>query len=162
MKRIEILLAGLLTVSGANAYAGVGVSVSIGEPGFYGQIDIGDTYPAPRVVNSSPMVIQAQPAYANVAPIYLYVPPGQIKHWSRSCSKYNACGRPVYFVNDSWYNNTYAPRYREYHAHGDDGKRYSRGDYGDKGHGDDRGRGDDRNQGGNRDQGHGNDHGHDR
>jgi hypothetical protein len=33
--------------------ADVGVSISIGQPGFYGQIDIGD-YPQPRVLYAQP------------------------------------------------------------------------------------------------------------
>jgi hypothetical protein len=33
-------------------------------------------------------------------------------------------GQPVYFVQDSWYNNTYAPRYRQSHdGRGRDDKR---------------------------------------
>ena len=26
------------------------------------------------------------------------MPPGQAKKWSKHCGRYNACGRPVYFV----------------------------------------------------------------
>lgn len=60
------------------------------------------------------------------------MPPGHAKHWSKFCGRYDACGRPVYFVNDSWYNDTYAPRYREYHERGDDGRRYEHDDHGDR------------------------------
>jgi len=28
------------------------------------------------------------------------------------CPKYNACGRPVYFVRDRWYNEVYVPQYQ--------------------------------------------------
>ncbi len=42
--------------------------------------------------------------------------PGHEKHWRKHCAQYNACGRPVYFVRDDWYNNEYVPRYR----HADD------------------------------------------
>lgn len=61
----------------------VGVSISIGHPGFYGRI--------------------------------------------------NACGERVYFVQDAWYANVYAPHYRERHGHhdGDD----SRGEGRNHGHG---------------------------
>jgi hypothetical protein len=48
----------------------------------------------------------------------LHVPPGHEKHWSKHCAQYNACGRPVYFVRDEWYNNEYVPHYR--HAHDND------------------------------------------
>lgn len=91
-----------------------GVSISIGEPGFYGRIDIGG-YPAPRLLSPEPVIIhRAGPQYP---PIYLRVPPYHAKRWSRYCHEYNACGRPVYFIEDGWYRNVYVPRYREHHHH---------------------------------------------
>src|SRR5215469_3070469 len=99
------------------AFAGdVGVSISLGQPGFYGQIDIGNV-PRPPVVYAQPVVIARSPQYVSAEPIYLHVPPGHEKHWSKHCAEYHACGRPVYFVRDDWYNREYVPRYR--HAHGD-------------------------------------------
>ncbi|KQT38043.1 hypothetical protein [Methylophilus sp. Leaf414] len=107
-----------LTTS-ALAYAD-GVAVSIGQPGFYGQIVLGDPYPAPQVVYAQPVIIQPPPVAVVQPPMYLRVPPGQMKKWSRYCGHYGACGRQVYFVQDSWYQNVYAPRYVSYsHDHGD-------------------------------------------
>ena len=40
-------------------------------------------------------------------------PPGHMRHWDRHCHEYEACGRPVYFVDDGWYREVYVPRYRE-------------------------------------------------
>jgi len=48
--------------------------------------------------------------------MYLHVPPGHEKKWRKHCAKYNACGRPVYFVRHDWYNNVYVPRHREQHG----------------------------------------------
>ncbi|AXE30684.1 hypothetical protein DK842_12740 [Chromobacterium phragmitis] len=107
-----------------------GVSISVGEPGFYGQIDIGG-YPPPQLIYPQPVVIQ--PAVAVMPPLYLRVPPGHIKQWGRYCGRYGACGRKVYFVRDDWYNRVYAPRYREYHH---DHGRHEGWDHG-RGHGDD-------------------------
>lgn len=90
----------------------VGVSVSIGQPGFYGQIDIGG-YPPPRVIYARPRVIER--VYEARPPIYLRVPPGHAKHWDRHCREYNACDERVYFVRDDWYSREYAPRYQESH-----------------------------------------------
>jgi hypothetical protein len=60
------------------------------------------------------VVIQPVPVHAvPVQPVYLHVPPGHAKDWAKHCSKYNACARPVYFVKDDWYNNTYVPYYQE-------------------------------------------------
>ncbi|MEP6657815.1 MAG: hypothetical protein ABJC33_11310, partial [Betaproteobacteria bacterium] len=33
--------------------------------------------------------------------------------WRKHCRKYNACGQPVYFVQENWYNDVYAARYAE-------------------------------------------------
>lgn len=108
--------------------ADVGVSVNIGQPGFYGRIDIGDyPYPQPQVIYSQPRVIERH--YIEREPIYLRVPPGHARNWSKHCYKYNACGERVYFVRDSWYSNEYAPRYREQHSDRGDYRDNSRGDY---------------------------------
>lgn len=91
-----------------------GVSISIGEPGFYGRIDIGG-YPAPRLVFAEPIIAQRVRTWH--PPVYLRVPPGHIKQWYRYCDRYQACGRPVYFIDDGWYRNTYAPNYRKRNNH---------------------------------------------
>jgi len=132
----KILCTALIGVAIAPAFASdVGVSITVGQPGFYGQIDIGN-FPPPRVVYEQPVIIQRAPQVVAVPPIYLHVPPGHEKHWSKHCAQYNACGRPVYFVRDDWYNNEYVPQYRSKHPdhdHGDHDKR-SKDDH-DHGHG---------------------------
>lgn len=114
MKKI-LIAASLLVVSAAASAQNV--SISVGQPGFYGRIDIGNMAPPP-VIYAEPVLIQ-RPARVVDAPLYLRVPPGHERKWSRHCGKYNACGRKVYFVRDDWYTNDYAPRYRDGH-HGDD------------------------------------------
>jgi hypothetical protein len=110
MKHLLIGVA-LATLVGSALAADVGVSVSIGQPGFYGRIDIGN-FPQPQLIYAQPLIIQ--PALFGYArqPIYLRVPPGHAKHWDKNCDKYNACGQPVYFVQDNWYRNEYAPAYQ--------------------------------------------------
>lgn len=98
--------------------ADVGVSVSIGQPGFYGQIDIGNQYSRPALIYSQPVVIQ--PVQVIRQPMYLHVPRGHAKNWRKHCRQYGACGTPVYFVQDNWYNNVYVPEYRQ-HKHKDRG-----------------------------------------
>ena len=127
----RVLLTALLIGATAPALAAdVGVSVTVGQPGFYGRIDIG-SYPQPRLVYAEPVIIQ-QPrvGYPAPRPMYLYVPPGHAKDWRKHCGKYNACGQPVYFVQESWYNDVYVPQYRER----DQGKHGKGGNQG-KGHG---------------------------
>ena len=93
------------------ASASAQVNISVGQPGFYGQLNIGG-YPPPVLYSPRPVVVERQ---FFGPPIYLRVPEGHRRHWSRHCGRYNACGRQVYFVQDGWYNNTYAPRFRDGH-----------------------------------------------
>jgi len=132
MKRF--LFAALLLAGAGQALAtDVGVSVTVGQPGFYGRIDIGN-YPPPVLVYPEPVVIQPVPVGVVYQPMYLHVPPGHAKHWSKHCGKYNACGRPVYFVQDRWYNEVYVPRYREYRDGHHDGKGHYKKNGKGKGH----------------------------
>ena len=108
MKRLLIGL--LLSSMAVPALADVGVSIHVGEPNFYGRIDIGD-FPQPEVVYRRPVLVERVALVPE--PLYLRVPPGHAKHWSKHCREYDACGRRVYFVQDRWYNDTYVPRYRE-------------------------------------------------
>jgi hypothetical protein len=124
MKRSLFILA-LLTAAPAMA-ADVSVSVDIGDPRFYGQIHI-TSYPQPRLIYPTPIVIHAIPVGVVRAPMYLRVPPGHVKHWDRHCAEYNACGFPVYFVEDDWYNTVYVPEYKARHGHNGKGKDKDKG-----------------------------------
>ena len=116
MKRMLLAAALAATAMAPALAADVGVSVSIGQPGFYGRIDIGN-YPQPQVIYPQPVIIAPAPYAVVQRPIYLRVPPGHAKNWGKHCSRYAACGQPVYFVQDGWYQNVYAPHYREDHRH---------------------------------------------
>ena len=134
MKRELICLAIVLAMGSSHA-ADVGVSVTVGQPGFYGRLDIG-SFPQPQLIYAQPVVIQ--PVRDVVyQPVYLRVPPGHAKDWRKHCRKYDACGHPVYFVQDRWYNDVYVPRYRDKH-----GERDERGG---SGHGKGHGKGHDKN-----------------
>lgn len=122
MKRF-LLAAALSTIAFAAQAADVGVSINIGQPGFYGRIDLGNVQ-QPQLIYSAPVIIQQVPVGVVRQPVYLRVPPGHEKKWAKHCYKYNACGQPVYFVQDNWYTDVYAPRYRsERHDHDDDDDR---------------------------------------
>ena len=114
MKRYVVSL--LLAASALPAFAAdVGVSVTVGQPGFYGRIDIGNA-PPPVLIYPQPVVIQRVYVAQPPPPLYLHVPPGHAQKWSKHCHKYDACSRPVYFVKDDWYNNVYVPHYQQVHA----------------------------------------------
>jgi len=110
MKKVLLATLTLAAATGPALAADVGVSISVGQPGFYGRINIGD-FPRPELVYAQPVVIQPAPVAYPRQPIYLRVPPGHEKNWGRYCGRYDACGQPVYFVQDTWYRNVYAPRY---------------------------------------------------
>lgn len=108
----KLVLATVIAAAAMPALAvDVGVSVNIGQPGFYGQINLG-TGMVPQLVLPQPVVIVPPPTGVVLAPLYLRVPIAYTREWHKHCGQYNACGRQVYFVRDEWYENEYAPRYR--------------------------------------------------
>ena len=187
----SIIFGVALCAAALPALAQTNVAISVGQPGFYGQVVLGDFAPRPVLYGPQPVIIAPRPHYAP-APIYLRVPPGHRRNWARFCGRYDACGRPVLFVRDDWYTNTYVPRYRDHYGprhgyRGGPGPRHEvrvveRVEYRghDRGPGRDHGRGperghdrgprDDRGHGGGHDRGHdrggerghGGDHGHGR
>lgn len=114
MKALPFILVAISLAASAAASAEVGVSVTVGEPGFYGRIDIGGV-PQPRLIYPEPVIVRGAPAGA---PLYLHVPPGHAKHWSQHCAEYGACGQRVYFVDDDWYEKVYVPSYQKQHGPG--------------------------------------------
>jgi hypothetical protein len=130
----ELLLLLFAMAAPAPAHAAdVGVSVTVGQPGFYGRLDIGN-YPQPQLIVPQPVVV-APVRGVVYQPVYLRVPPGHHRDWRKHCHKYDACGRPVYFVQDRWYNDVYAPKYRERHRERGESHGKGRGKGHDKGHG---------------------------
>jgi hypothetical protein len=112
MKGFPLIMAfASLALSGA---ALAQVSVSVGDPGFYGRVELGDA-PAPRFINRSPVVGIRAHGGVLPPPIYLHVRPGYERDWRHHCREYDACSQPVYFVRHDWYANTYVPHYREHH-----------------------------------------------
>jgi hypothetical protein len=160
----SIIFGVALAAAAFPALAQTNVSISVGQPGFYGRVDIGDFAPQPVLYAPQPVIVQQVPHYV-AEPVYLRVPPGHRKHWSKFCGRYDACGRPVLFVRDEWYTNTYAPRYREHYrverppevrvVERVEYRDYDRGH--DRGH--DRGEWEERGHGGGHGEGHGHGHG---
>lgn len=90
--------------------ADAGVPASIGQPGYYGRLDLSN-FPPPQVIYRQPIIIGQ--ALMDRPPVYLRVPPGHAKHWKKHCGEYNACGERVFFVEDKWYSREYVPRYQK-------------------------------------------------
>lgn len=106
----KLLIAATLCAAAVPALAQIDVNINIGDPGFFGRIDSPDL--RPRVYVTQPVIVERNVRYRG-DPVYLRVPPGHRKNWSKHCGKYRACGQQVLFVRDDWYNNSYAPRVRE-------------------------------------------------
>ena len=143
MKKTLALLFAVAALTSAHAETSVGVSIGINQPGVYGRINIGDV-PRPALVYPQPVIIVAPTIPYERRPIYLYVPGPHQKDWRRYCGRYNACGQPVYFVQDQWVRERYAQEHPGW------AKKHHRG----RDHHDDRGRGPGK--------GHGHGHGHDK
>ena len=113
-KLLLALLATLGAATSAPAWSAVdvGVGITIREPGVYGRIEIG-SQPPPPLIYSQPVIIR-QPTVVvqQPPPLYLYVPPGHAKNWGKHCARYNACARPVYFVQEEWVQQRYEQEYR--------------------------------------------------
>jgi hypothetical protein len=104
----RLLFVGIAIFAAAPALAGdVSASIGISQPGFYGQINIGDSRPA--LIYAQPVWIERPRKVVHVEPVYMHIPPGHEKNWAKHCGKYGACGRPVYFVREDWYQAHYVP-----------------------------------------------------
>lgn len=106
MKKLLLSLAAVGAVP-AFAETNVGISIGINQPGVYGRINIGN-YPEPVVVYPQPVIVQPTPVAVYQSPIYLYVPPQHQQDWRRYCSRYSACGQPVFFVREEWIKDRWA------------------------------------------------------
>lgn len=147
MKHFLFIIMAIAFAVSAEA-ADVGVSISVGQPGFYGHINIGN-FPQPQVIYPRPVVIVPAPVGMAPPPVYIHVPPGHEKKWKKHCHEYNACGQPVYFVRNQWYDNVYVPEYRARHGHEGSGHDHHHGggdnDQGKHGKGNGHGKGHDKN-----------------
>lgn len=92
--------AALLAVSDAAVAAnGQWRNVTAGgplKPGIYGRIEVRGA--PPPLVHAKPVVARQALQPTAQEPVYLYVPPGQLRRWAQHCGKWQACDRPVYFV----------------------------------------------------------------
>ncbi len=128
---LTLALAALLPAFAPAQAADVGVSIGISQPGVYGRVDIG-RFPQPQVVVAQPIYIERPVRVVRQPePVYMWVPPGHRKNWKKHCRAYGACGVPVYFVRDDWYDQ----KVRHGDGDHDNDRGHGKGKDKDKGHG---------------------------
>jgi hypothetical protein len=102
VSRAGTFAAAVLAAGGAAAQsAGDWRNVDTGtplKPGFYGRIVIKGRAAPPPVIYPQPVIASDALVPAGVQPVYLYVPPGQVRKWKQNCAKWSACQQPVLFV----------------------------------------------------------------
>ena len=103
MIRGRLLLAALLVGGAASAQVNPAHhNVTTGgplRPGLYGRIVIKDkNVPPPPVIYGQPVIANSVLLPAKVEPVYLYVPPGQVRKWKQNCARWKACDEALLFV----------------------------------------------------------------
>lgn len=104
LKILFVLAAAVLVAPAVAQDIRLSVSGEIA-PGVYGRVDIGNRTP-PLVYPQAVLVVKSPKPPAAV---YLHVPPGHARNWSKHCGKYGACNRPVYFVKSAEYDPGFKP-----------------------------------------------------
>ena len=117
MKTLALLTLAAAAVLPAHAATSVGISIGINAPGQYGRIDI-NNYPQPVLINQQALIYAPSPVAVYQRPIYLYVPQVHQTSWGRYCGRYSACGQPVYFVQDGWYQQNVRGEHGEHPGKG--------------------------------------------
>ena len=115
MKRFLAVMVTLAVTSTSALATSVGVSVTVGDPGYHGRIDI-TNFPPPQLLFPEPVIVEVVSPGVVSQPVYVHVPATEAKQWRKYCKKYKACGQPVYFVQETWYNQVYVPEYRKVKA----------------------------------------------
>lgn len=120
------------------------VNVTVGgqfAPGVFGQVSVGNAAPPP-VINPQPIIVGTMIQGAPI--MYMHVPEHEQRHWEHFCGRYNACGRPVHFVQvderNRWWDE------RNQHDRGHDGRGEDRRDEYRHDNGEHRGHGRDRHE----------------
>lgn len=66
-------------------------------PGVYGRI-VPKGEAVPPVIYEQPVIASQALVPVGTKPVYLYVPPGQVRKWKQNCARWSACDQPVLFV----------------------------------------------------------------
>lgn len=91
------LAAGGAAAQGSPGYQNVTTGGAL-RPGVYGRIKVQSKAPPPPVIYPQPVIASQALVPEHAKPVYLYVPPGQVRKWKQACVHWSACNEPVLFV----------------------------------------------------------------
>lgn len=94
---LSALLAGAASADGAPEYRNVTAGGKL-RPGVYGRIVLKGQVAPPPVIYERPQIASQALVPPSAQPVYLYVPPGQVRKWKQHCARWSACDEPVLFV----------------------------------------------------------------
>ncbi len=100
-RQLAVAACGFAALGAAAQSAGDWRNVTAGgplRPGVYGRIVVDADAAPPPVIYPEPLLANGSIERVRRAPVYLYVPPGQVRKWKQSCAKWKACDQPVLFV----------------------------------------------------------------
>jgi hypothetical protein len=101
VRHVCVLVFGVaVVVTGAHAasdYRNVTTGAAL-RPGVYGRIEVRSNAVPPPLIYPQPVVANGSIERIQREPVYLYVPPGQVRKWKQNCAKWSACDDPVLFV----------------------------------------------------------------
>jgi hypothetical protein len=82
---------------GAGDYRNVTAGGSL-RAGVYGRIEVRGNAAPPPLIYPEPVLANSTIERVRRRPVYLYVPPGQVRKWKQNCARWSACDVPVLFV----------------------------------------------------------------
>jgi hypothetical protein len=74
----------------------------------HGTVDVRN-FSRPDLVSPHPVIIRFMSAQMLARALYLHVPQAHRTEWAGYCHFYQACGHPVYFVTEKWFDRVYRP-----------------------------------------------------
>jgi hypothetical protein len=95
---LPLLLAGAAAAESKAEWHNVTTGAAL-RPGVYGRIVLkGKDVAPPPLIYPQPVIASSALVPMGVEPVYLYVPPGQVRKWKHSCARWKACEEAVLFV----------------------------------------------------------------
>ncbi|MDF3030144.1 MAG: hypothetical protein K0R03_702 [Moraxellaceae bacterium] len=105
MKRL-IGMAALAALTTASSAGGRFTTASAEIP--HGAVDVRN-FSRPELVSPHPIIVRFLSAQMLARALYLHVPQSHRTKWEGWCHHYQACGHPVYFVTEQWFERVYRP-----------------------------------------------------